>query len=126
MDIDVTAGEWKPFFIPWSDFDRAEWADEAGLAELDPSRVTGYGFSMGAAEGGGEGNLWVDDVALAAGAAEPEAGPTAEPTLGPVDAGESRPEAPDEDEGREGGFCPLPAVVLPLGLLTVVLTRRRR
>ena len=123
VDVEIAAADWVQFSFLWSDFERAEWADEAGLATVDPARVTGYGFSIGAAGG----NLWVDDVTLVTGegAEEPPVGSAGEPTSEPGDTDTGGGEVSGEDEEAGGGFCPLSAAVVPVGLLTL-FTRRRR
>jgi len=103
---------WDQFVFPWADFVRAEWADEGGLAELDPARVTGFGFSLGAGETRNEGTLWVDDIGLVTSEAQPPA--------------EGTPPATPVEEEPSGGLCPFSALALPLGMVGVLLYRRRR
>jgi hypothetical protein len=115
-------GDWEQFVFSWEDFSRAEWASEEGLAELDPARVTGYAFSIGADDDLNEGTLWVDDVelVLAGGGEQPlPGGPGEEP-------GEEPEEGPAEEEEPAGGICPCTAAALSLGALGVVLVSRRR
>jgi len=129
-----SAEGWSQFVFAWADFVRAEWADEGGLAELDPAQVTGYGFSLGADDASIEGTLWVDDIGLATGEElSPASGPTATPTAAPAapeeEPGEEPGEAPVEEPEPaepEGGICPGAAVVLPLGSLFILLAGRRR
>jgi len=113
---------WAQLAFQWTDFDKAEWVGDAGLAEIDPARMLGYGFSIGT----GEGALWVDDVALVTGAEQPPSTSATSPAA-PVATTEVPAEEPggEEEEGAEGGICP-GAVVLPLGVLGIALTRRRR
>ncbi|MCK4473416.1 MAG: hypothetical protein KAW49_16665, partial [Anaerolineae bacterium] len=113
---------------PWESFARAEWADEGGLSELDSTRVTGYGFSLGADETSSEGTLWVDDPHISPGAAPPLSIPVATPTSAPAAPveGPGEEEEPEEPEKPEGGLCPFSAVALPLGVLGVLLAGRRR
>ena len=124
VDIEIIpedAWGWRQVGFPWASFARATWADEGGLAELDPTRVTGYGFSLSAGETGSEGTLWVDDLHVSAGAAPPLSIPATTPTAAPVAPGEE----PGEEEGPGGGVCPCGAMVLPLGVLGVLLAGRR-
>jgi len=79
---------------------------------LDPARATGFGFSLGAGETRNEGTLWVDDIGLVTGEAQPP-------------PGETPPAVPVEEE-PSGGLCPFSALVLPLGMVGVLLYRRRR
>jgi MYXO-CTERM domain-containing protein len=119
---------WVQFIFPWTDFARAEWADEGGLAELDPGRITGYAFSLGAGEERREGSMWVDDVGLAGGE-EPPSAPAESPTAVPAAAPTAEPaasEEPGEEEKPGGGLCPFAPVALPLGALGILLARRRR
>ncbi|MBL7062782.1 MAG: CIA30 family protein [Anaerolineae bacterium] len=103
---------WSQFVFPWADFVRAEWADEGGLAELDPARVTGFGFSLGAGETRNEGTLWVDDIGLVTGEAQPPA--------------EGTPPATPIEEEPSGGLCPFSALALPLGAVGILFYRRHR
>jgi len=130
---------WIPIELPWDRFSRAEWADEGGLSEFDPSRVTGIDLSFGAPDDSRlERTVWVDDISLLGQAPQPaptEAGPetpavapaaeatatqapvTEAPTAPPPPAPEASPE--DEDEG--GGLCP---ISVGLALAGLVLVRR--
>jgi hypothetical protein len=135
-----SAEGWTQLVIPWTGFVRAEWADEGGLSEVDPARVSGYGFSVGAYEGVNKGTIWVDDVGLITGeiqppAQEPTPTPTAapaeepEPTATPQPSTSAEPTATAEPtvsgQGeRGGGPCPL-ATALPLAATALVLTRKR-
>jgi hypothetical protein len=119
---------WAQFVFPWTDFVRAEWADEGGLSELDPARVTGYGFSVGAGNDGNEGALWVDDVGLVTAVEQPP-GPVVTVTAAPVAPVEEPGEGPGEEEEPEepgGGICPCAALALPLGSLGILLVGRWR
>ncbi|MEA3339042.1 MAG: carbohydrate binding domain-containing protein, partial [Chloroflexota bacterium] len=123
VDFETTTesvGGWAQVIFPWTEFVRAEWADEGGLAELEPARVTGYGFSIGADGEQTEGIFWVDDVALITGAERPQPAPIAEATEEP---GEEPVEEPEQEPG--GGFCS-GAAALPLGAVGVMLANRRR
>jgi len=121
VDIEIVSDDaqgWREVGFPWTSFERAEWADEAGLTELDPARVTGFGFSLGADEGSSEGVLWIDDLYLSPGVAPPLVIPTATPTTAT---------APPVEEGESGGgVCPSAALALSVGALTVLLAGCRR
>ena len=115
VDFEIAAesvGDWVQFVFPWTEFARAEWADDGGLAELDLARMTGYGFSVGAGEARNEGTLWVDDVGLVTGEEPP----------GPVTAVSVAPgEEPGEEDERPGdGILPCPMAVLLLGAVGVL------
>ncbi len=122
-----SVGGWTQLGLSWTAFERAEWA-AGGPSAVDPTRMIGYAFSLG----GGEGELWVDDVHLSVGAAPPLVAPTARPV--------TTPKATDEAPGREaveesteeageldqpqGGICPGAALTLPLAALGLLLADR--
>ena len=134
--------EWTEVVLLWASFELAPWADESGLEEVDPARMTGYAFSIVAEEEARKGTLWIDDVTLFSGEvvspteaapeytatpqpAEPEA-PTATPQ--PREAKPTSTPLPEEaEEGESGdGFCPLSAILLPLGAVAFIWSRNRR
>ena len=126
--------EWTQAILPWAGFARAPWADERGLRQVDPARMTGYAFSIGAEGADAKGTLWIDDVALLSGDV-PQAAPTAtaEPTETPGPAGAPTPEptataTPVQEEAPKlfGRSCPFSALLLPLGAIAFVLRRRQR
>jgi len=123
-----SAEAWAQVVFSWTDFVRAEWAEEGGLSELDPAQVVGIGFSFGADDTRSEGILWVDDVGLVTGMEPPPAlvTPGEEPPPGTVTPPATTPLASGEQAGSEGGICPGAAVALPLGVLGVLLVGRRR
>jgi len=125
VDIEIIpedAWGWRQIGFSWANFARAAWAAEGGLAELDQTRVTGYGFSLGAGEDSNKGTLWIDDLHLSPGAAPPLSIPATTPTAAPVVPGEEL----GEEEGSEGGICPCAGVALPLGVMGVLLASRQR
>ena len=103
--------EWTSFVFPWSEWERASWAEESSLQTIDLTHITGLGFTIEAAEGQSVGDLWVDDIALFSEAGQPPSAPT-------------EPEEPVEEPSA--GPCPLSTVALPLGALVVLLARKRR
>jgi hypothetical protein len=117
---------WGQIGFPWADLARAEWADEGGLTELDPTRMTGYGFSLGAGESSSEGAFWVDGLHVSPGAAPPLVIPDATPTTAPAAPVEDVDEEPDEEETSGGEICAGAAVVLPLGMVVTLLPGARR
>jgi hypothetical protein len=135
-----SAQDWTRFVFSWTDFVRAEWAEEGGLSELDPARVTGYAFSLGAGADPAEGTLWVDDVALVTEVEEPTSVPTATPeavpsstpvaaTSAPKDTPTATPAATVAQEpgtGDRRSICPGAAVALPLAGLGILLAGRQR
>jgi hypothetical protein len=124
LEFEITAEGWTQFVFPWGDLALAEWADEGSLAEIDPARMIGYGFSVGAGEDRNEGTLWVDDVGPATGAEQPQPGPAPTSTPAPAAAVEEPEEETEEESG--GGICPGAALALPLGGLGILLAGRRR
>jgi hypothetical protein len=108
--------DWTHVVFAWTDFAKAEWVGDAGLAHLDPAQVTGFGFSIGEEGAGVEGTLWVDDISLVTGEEQPP----------PAEA----PAAPDEGAGEEERpgrrLCSGAAMVLPLGAVGILLKRRWR
>jgi len=108
---------WAPLTFEWADLTRAEWADEGGLAEIDPARITGYGFSLAAGDERVEGTLWVDDVSLITGEEPPIIAP------GPADTPIVEPG--EEDEPGRPSIC-AGATALPLGALGILVLRHHR
>jgi outer membrane biosynthesis protein TonB len=156
-----SVGNWVEVILPWTVFERAHWADEGGLTEFDPTRVTGLGINFWADNDPNEGTLWIDDLSLATGEMAPpekeEEEPTAELTAEPVEPTEETAEEPVEtaeptepeasasaetpaapveptqaaepaaapvEEESSGGLCPFSMIMLPLMLVTVVLSRK--
>jgi len=124
LEFEVTEEGWTQFVFPWEDLAQAEWADEGSLAEIEPARMIGYGFSAGAGEDRNEGTLWVDDVGPATGVEQPQPGPAPTSTPAP-DAAVEEPEEETEEESG-GGICPGAALALPLGAFGILLAGRRR
>jgi len=124
--------EWNSIFIPWNEFARASWADEGGLATLDPTHISSIALSLGE----GRGNMWVDDVAVFAGepSAEPPAPPQPteappaeiQPTEKPPAEEQPSEPTPEPTEGARGrgGLCA--SAPLALSLLAVGIVMRRR
>jgi hypothetical protein len=125
-----SVGGWSQIGFSWTSFERAPWADEGGLAEVDPTRIVGYGFSLGADEDGGQGVLRVDAVHVSSGAAPPLVIPSATPTTGPAAPTEAPTEEPTsgpvETAPRRRGVCPGAAALPSLGLLGALILRRQR
>jgi hypothetical protein len=116
LSFETTAqsvNNWTPVSFAWEDFEKAEWADADGITQVDPARMIGYGFSVGADGARNEGIIWIDEVGLSGGTGQPS-GVAAVPA-----------ESAREEEGG-GGLCPV-AMMLPLGALGLIgLSRRRR
>jgi hypothetical protein len=133
-----STADWAQFVFSWADFTRAEWADEGGLATLDPTQVLALGFNFSPSQG----VIWVDDIGLASGEAQPqlleeeekeETTPTATtapeeapPAATPEPAEPAEPAEPGEPAESKGGPC-ASAAVLPLAVVTTAwVTRKRR
>jgi hypothetical protein len=116
--------EWTQLTFAWADFAKAEWMGDAGLSALDLTRVASYGIILGEDS---RGTLWLDDVVLVTDVESSSSG--AAPADSPPDEPSASVEepAPAQEEGQEpgGGLC-TGAAVLPVGLVVVVLTKRRR
>jgi len=135
----ANAEGWAPVFIPWADLVRVSWADAAGPAEFDPTRVMGYdiGFSADAARF--EGELWLDEVVLAGvdqgGEQPPEPGnpaatlaATPEQTQEDVQEPEPSEQGDQEQAGTNGLLGKLPCCssgAFPLALIALFLWIKR-
>ncbi len=95
--------DWSQIILPWTDMQRAEWADEDGLSEVDPARVTGLGFDLVADDASTEGTFWIDDIGLASGEVQPAAESVVSPTTEPAasEEEESVPRASEEESTEE-------------------------
>lgn len=127
-----SASGWMPISLRWEDFRRVEWEENAGAAFSKPGQVSGLAFGFPSSESGNyTGSVWIDDLQLGTQALvaqpmpvgqEPEQGPDQGPDQGtesfPVD------EVPN---ARPGGlpFCG-GAAILPLGLLGLMWSRRKK
>lgn len=115
---------WEQITISFDAIPLAEWADTAGLHEIDPARMTGYGFNFWADEEGREGIVWIDDLSLVTSGGEAPA----EPEESGEAAGAVEEEEPSfaetEEEAQGGGGLCAGAALLPVGLVGVVLLRR--
>lgn len=114
-------GNWTQIAFPWSDMNRAEWADPGGLFQLDPGLVVGYGFGLGLDQGRPSGVLWVDDIELASDtspfappAQEPEvpAEPVSPPAVEPAFTPEPVPAAATEPSAGGASVATAEVIVL--------------
>jgi hypothetical protein len=112
-----TSSDWVFVTLPWSAFTQADWADEDGLVQIDPSRMSGYAFSVGTDDSAAEGTLWIDDVSSYSGEGAPLANT---PPSEELDAEEHAEEEPSSD------ICPFSAFGLPLATLGAGLVLRRK
>ena len=132
-----SAADWVLYNIPFSDFEKAQWADEGGLSVIDPSHVVGFDFTVEPGEGGSQGSLWFDDISLS-GAPQGEQSQPAGEQPQPAPEGEQDQPPPDQDQpagspsepesgGGISGMCPFSTIALPLGaVITSLFLRRRR
>ena len=116
------SGEWTQLSWRWEQFAKPDWVGDDGLAALDLTHMAGYGLTLGGGEGGAQGALRVDDVALLAGGApavatpEPAAGTAAEPTVVPLT---------EQQRGEHAGGRCAGALALPVGVVLAGLAGRR-
>lgn len=101
---------WTLVELPWDSFVKPDWYGAGGIAQFDPSRVTGVSFDFGArGDSPYEGRIWVDDLSLSA-----EGRLTTAIPEGTMEAAK---------EGA-GGICPLSTLSLPMAGLALMLWRR--
>jgi hypothetical protein len=120
---EASLNAWSQVSFAWSDFKLAEWADTSALAEIDPSQITGYNFSLGGGEEGSQGSVRVDDVELAGRSAPAEAVEKAEPEEEEAEQPEAEPES--QTQGKPCGGAGA-ALLLPLGAVVFTLANRRK
>ena len=105
-----SAGGWAHIELPWSDFVRAAWEENAGTPFTSPDRIMGIAFGFSGIENANNtGTIWVDDITLV------EAEPVVE-------------EQPQESEPESKGIN-LPCVsslLLPLMLSVMAWIIRRK
>ncbi len=114
--LEIREQDWVQMAFPWSDFARAPWADDSGLDEIDPARITGYGISLGP----GDGDVWMDDLTLMT--EEAEEAEEAESIEVEGETSASGDATPAEDGGGLG-LCS--SAVLPLSMVALALVCRR-
>ncbi len=106
-----------PIVVPWSQFTRANWEENAGAPFAKPNQVVGMAFGIGTGDSAQSGAYWVDDLALA--------GSTAEP-MQPEAAEESAPaeSAPPVEESSRPAL-PCMGALAPLFLLAGLVLRKK-
>ena len=116
---DESTGGWVPISLNWSDFNRADWEENAGAPFINPDRVMGMAFGFSTYEDAPNiGKLWIDDLTLLVSQPAPAVQPPSEENP-PAEASE-----PSEPSGRS-----LPcsgAIILPLTLVTLAWKIKKR
>jgi hypothetical protein len=124
---------WAYIEIPWSQLLRASWEENPGTP-FNPSRAAGIALGFDTAEGGVNGELWIDDMHLLMAEAAPPApteapaaavAATAAPGLEPTALPSGPTEAASAEEPEKGGGLPCPGALV-VGLLVVFVFARRR
>lgn len=109
---------WVVMDLPWDMLKRVAWEENAG-SPFDPARVAGVALGMGAfPERTSQGEIWIDDVRLAGGAAPQPAAATKvpEPVTAVTVMAPAPADTPEGEKGGGGGFCPLStAMVVMVG-----------
>ncbi|NBD35316.1 MAG: hypothetical protein GVY30_04880 [Chloroflexi bacterium] len=125
--LEIEGQDWTQMTFPWSDFVRSPWADDGGLDEIDPARITGYGISLGP----GDGDMWIDDIDLVKEAdTAPDPAEEAEKTevaeSTEVEGEGETSTSGDETSAEDGGGLGLcGSAVLPLSMAALALVCRR-
>jgi hypothetical protein len=138
VHFEVSTGGWSQIRFFWADFQRAEWASETGLQELEPTQITGLAFSFSTDEGHTTNTFSVDDIYLVSMDSEVL---SEEDISGTIEEGQSLSEDPSESESFEeqlaveeetpedeegNGLCPLSTMALPMVALILYLARKKR
>ncbi len=123
---------WGEVVLPWDAFVRASWAEQAGLKQLDPARITGLSFSFTP----GQGSVWIDDLGLFVGSIQQPPPDQPAPTYTPKPIQPAAPtHTPKPDQPvaptdtpapvePKKGLCGSAAVLLSLAALAAWLLRR--
>ena len=118
--IEMTTGsdDWVMITIPWQDFKRVDWEENAGTPFSNTNNVLGIAFGYpGSSDPLNSGTIWIDEVRLlgeASPAVQQENQPGAEP---PAIDEESPPEETPARERRINFPLCGGAIALPLALL---------
>jgi hypothetical protein len=114
----ASVSHWVTISVPWQDFQRVAWEENAGAAFAKPEQVSGLAFGFPAAVNNtSAGTIWVDDLQFGTQAASQ---PTQPATPLPV-----LQEAPIAPPASGLPFCG-GAALLPLGLLGVIRPWRKK
>lgn len=123
-----TSADWEQFVFEWSSFTKPDWAGPEGLIELDPAHITGYGFSLGDADGKqNTGTLWVDDLRVISGKTQPPSQPIQPaPTTAPVQEQPTAAPPPTSAPAPRSGPCPAAMFVMTAALALGLHVNRRK
>lgn len=138
VHFELPTGGWNQIQFSWADFQRAEWASETGLQELESTQITGLAFSFSTDEDHITNTFSVDDINLMsmdseALSEEDVSGTTEERQPISEDIVESESleeqltieEETPRDEGGNG-LCPLSTIALPMVALILYLAHKKR
>jgi hypothetical protein len=117
---------WVEARIPWIEFTRVDWEENAGAAFDGHDRVIGIGFGLT-----GSGSIWVDELQLSAGepssALEPTTPPAVEQAVETEVVEDVQDPGSTESAGSRGSgsICPSAAAV-PAGLVTAAVIAKKK
>ena len=126
----ISESDWTAHNLPWNSFVKAGWFGEAGLAELDPARITGFGYSLDSPDQV-ENSIWVDDISLLESSDVQPTKPEPPAPTGVEEAADREPQQEQAAQGEEdsqdsgGGLCPFSMLALPLGAACAYIVRKR-
>jgi hypothetical protein len=121
LETPAGSSDWSLITIPWQDFKRVDWEEDAGAAFTKTDQVMGLAFGFpGTGSPLNSGTIWIDDVRLVSDAAGSQTGTDQTPG----EQAESPEEQPEEEipSGESGGnsLCggafALPMAVIACGL----------
>lgn len=116
--------EWIPIYIPWSNFKRVEWEENAGSPFTKPEQINGIAFGFNTPDNteiAPSGTIYVDNLALGQDSAVSEV-----PELVPET--ENEPDEKESSEEKPSG-SPIPCVggfVIPAGIAGLAFERRKK
>lgn len=125
----ISGSDWTAHNLPWNSFVKAGWFGEAGLAELDPARITGFGFSLDSPDQV-ENSIWVDDISLLESSDVPPTEPGRSTPAEVEEAADTEPQQEQAAQGEEdsqdsgGGLCSFSMLALPLGAAWIYIVRK--
>ncbi|MBN1955968.1 MAG: tetratricopeptide repeat protein, partial [Anaerolineae bacterium] len=56
--------EWTPLTFHWQDLARADWANEDGLQQFDPSQIVSLNLTLHGGAEHAEGKLWIENISI--------------------------------------------------------------